>query len=469
MKHVYFLLIGGMVCLFLAFYFLGIRPLATLLFDSQKERIVFDLDRVGWTFNNIVERHKQLAMQTASRTAIRKKQISFLEGNVPEDEFIAFSKPKLADALQANGEMIGIARYTPSGDFLFSIGEHIPIQITQRCKKQMEVEEISVIPSIADTQSQSFFYCSSIIDKEYGVAGFDIIRMSDQVVRDFVNENLSPIAVYVLVSDTGELLYWPDKLMDASPLDALKQYLHNKTPRQSYIIKKFNTNMSDLTIYVVVDQDSFTEPVRNQLSQLLIVLAVFSIIIFIVTIILTRPVIRSLLAEQRMRELTRKDLLSGLYNRRVINDLFVAEIARAKRYKHPLAVIMFDIDHFKKVNDTYGHPAGDEVIRTVGSYCLESSRQSDFWIRYGGEEFLGVFPETNAEEVAVFAERLRSGLEQTAVKTSKGTLSFTVSGGYASFLLNENSEIEPANMIDLVDQALYEAKRSGRNKILQQT
>jgi diguanylate cyclase (GGDEF)-like protein len=291
--------------------------------------------------------------------------------------------------------------------------------------------------------------------------------MSDKSIRNFVNENLSPTAVYVLVSDTDELLYWPDNLKNSLPLNALKRYLSDKTVTDSFVIEQFDTEIPDLMIYVIVDQDAFMEPVRKQLYNLFLVLAICSVLIISISLILTRPVIRSLLEEQRMRELSRKDLLSGLYNRRVLNDLFVKEIARSKRYDHPLAVIMFDIDHFKTINDTYGHKVGDEVIRAIGNYCLKISRKNDFWIRYGGEEFLGVLPETDKEAVAVFSERLRSGIEQTTFKTSKGDLSVTVSGGYASFKLSKNTIIQPESMIDVVDQALYESKRTGRNKMVQ--
>lgn len=466
MARIYMLFTGAMVCLFLVYYFFGFKPLATHLFDIHKERIVFDLDRVGWTFNAVVERHLQLAMQTASRTAIRKKQIAYLEKQISKDELLLFSTAKLADAIHANEEMLGIARYDSSGNFLFHVGEQISTSVVQSCVQRDVSTDQPVVPLAIDVQGQTFLYCSAILDQDYGMVGIDVLMMSDWSVRDVINEHAGPMTVYALASAAGEILYWPASLRASTSLDALKNFLVKKEANGSFIISQVDLPHFDLELYSIVNEKIFSAPIHGQFAALLSVLVVISIVIVVLSIIITRPVVRSLLEEQRMRDLSRRDLLTGLYNRRALNDYFASEVARSRRYGHSLAVVMFDIDHFKKVNDTYGHSVGDEVIQEIGNYCTTISRHNDFWVRYGGEEFLGVLPETDGEAVAIYAERLRSGLEQITIETRQGAVSITVSGGFASFNLADNQQLEAREMIDGVDQALYQAKRRGRNRMV---
>ena len=127
---------------------------------------------------------------------------------------------------------------------------------------------------------------------------------------------------------------------------------------------------------------------------------------------------------------------------------------------------MFDIDHFKSINDTYGDPVGDQVIKAVGDYCKTMSRSNDLWVRYGGEEFLGILPEADLIATVTYAERLRSDLEKFPIETTKGVISITVSGGYASFTPAER-QFRAEEMIDMVARALYQAKESGRNRMVQ--
>jgi len=178
--------------------------------------------------------------------------------------------------------------------------------------------------------------------------------------------------------------------------------------------------------------------------------------------------VRNLVRMKKLQdELTRAsetDPLTQLANRRFGVELLAEEIERARRYDRDLSVVIVDIDHFKKVNDTLGHLSGDEVLTSVAAMLYSASRKSDCVIRWGGEEFLFVFPETDSHKAASIVERLRSHLESHPVMVSANggtTVPVTVSGGVAQFSPNDTLEI----LVDRADQALYQAKASGRNRL----
>ncbi|MEJ2347448.1 MAG: diguanylate cyclase [Gammaproteobacteria bacterium] len=158
-----------------------------------------------------------------------------------------------------------------------------------------------------------------------------------------------------------------------------------------------------------------------------------------------------------------RDALTGQYNRREFKARLGMELQRARRYSHPFAVLLIDIDHFKKVNDTYGHPAGDRVLVTVAGALHDSMRPADTVARYGGEEFAVILPETRAETAVAMAERLREcvaeqsvhlGNEEIRVTASVGVAAFPQHGGRTDVLMQE------------ADRALYAAKAAGRDRVL---
>ena len=155
------------------------------------------------------------------------------------------------------------------------------------------------------------------------------------------------------------------------------------------------------------------------------------------------------------------DGLTGLYNHRRFQERLQEELKRASRYKEPLSLILLDIDHFKKVNDTYGHPAGDAVLKRIAELISRTVREIDFPARYGGEEFALIILKSNSKEAKKIAERLRKKVEQTTVKTDTADISVTLSLGIASYPEDAKTREE---LIDRADQALYRAKQSGRNR-----
>jgi diguanylate cyclase (GGDEF)-like protein len=166
---------------------------------------------------------------------------------------------------------------------------------------------------------------------------------------------------------------------------------------------------------------------------------------------------------QQMNELATIDPLTNVYNRRYFFNQAEIEMARAKRYGRPLSALMLDIDHFKRVNDTYGHSIGDQVLQGVAQRCQHVMRKNDLLGRYGGEEFAVILPETHLMEGKKMAERLRRVISEQPFETLRGSIEITISIGVADYHFGVPSA--PA-MLDLADQALYQAKQAGRNCVI---
>jgi len=160
-----------------------------------------------------------------------------------------------------------------------------------------------------------------------------------------------------------------------------------------------------------------------------------------------------------LQRLATTDHLTGAYNRRRFGEAIKYEIHRAVRYADTLSLIMFDLDHFKKINDTYGHNAGDEVLKTVADRVKDNIRVTDIFARVGGEEFTILVPATGLEGAKVVADKLRQSIESHAFETV-GIV--TASFGVAEF---ERDEAIDA-LIKRADNALYEAKEHGRNRVV---
>jgi diguanylate cyclase (GGDEF)-like protein len=173
-------------------------------------------------------------------------------------------------------------------------------------------------------------------------------------------------------------------------------------------------------------------------------------------------------ANREIRQLSRTDTLTGCYNRGYLNEVLPREITRALRYKRPLAVAMCDIDHFKNVNDTYGHQCGDEVLKNFVQSISELIRHDTDWLaRYGGEEFLLVLPETKLDNAFNLADRLRKHLAQKAIETKEDKISITASFGVTGFNASHApGSISPEALISMVDRYLYQAKSQGRNRVI---
>jgi len=171
-------------------------------------------------------------------------------------------------------------------------------------------------------------------------------------------------------------------------------------------------------------------------------------------------------ANERMSRLIQFDEKTGLYNYRHFMERLTEEFKRARRYGNRLTVAMFDIDHFKEVNDRYGHPAGDTALKQFGEIMVRSSRETDIIARYGGEEFVALLPQTTAVHGQRLAERIRRVTESYrfhGADAPEPAIRITVSAGVATFPLNDRIQ-RPESLVKAADDALYRAKGAGRNR-----
>jgi len=166
--------------------------------------------------------------------------------------------------------------------------------------------------------------------------------------------------------------------------------------------------------------------------------------------------------EQKLMEMNIKDGLTGVYNRRFFQTRLNEEFQRHKRYGSKLSLIMFDIDFFKKVNDCHGHQCGDAVLQAVASKIASSIRQTDFLVRYGGEEFCCLLPQTGLADALLLAERFRKIIEAQVTTYQQNDVKVTISLGVSAPTIGDSAE----SLLKRTDEALYQAKNSGRNRVV---
>ena len=178
--------------------------------------------------------------------------------------------------------------------------------------------------------------------------------------------------------------------------------------------------------------------------------------LMLLTLVLARPLLRAFRWTEEQASEARVDALTGLANRRALEEILAAEISRAQRFAHQLAVVLLDLDRFKEINDSFGHAAGDGMLRAVSRLLTSLARQGDTVARWGGEEFVVVLPETDLAGARRFAERLRRTIEAHAVSD----MTTSASCGVATMLPEDSVE----ELLGAADQALYRAKSNGRNR-----
>ena len=167
---------------------------------------------------------------------------------------------------------------------------------------------------------------------------------------------------------------------------------------------------------------------------------------------------------EQLHRVTFTDPLTGLTNRAGFNEMSVRELSRVSRTKGSLGLIILDIDHFKKINDTYGHPAGDSVLRELARVLLQETRALDHTIRFGGEEFGILLPHTDFNEMLLVAERIRQAVEKTHFEAMPEAGAVTISMG--ALCIYSNRRASMADMYKMCDELLYQAKQGGRNRVV---
>ena len=169
------------------------------------------------------------------------------------------------------------------------------------------------------------------------------------------------------------------------------------------------------------------------------------------------------MAQEKLAEMSVRDELTGLFNRRYFQEALEREISGAERYGHVLTLCMMDLDHFKRVNDAYGHPCGDRVLQEFGRLINDSIRKYDVGCRYGGEEFTLILPDTPLNKAQTLCERFRERIQNHDFACGEHAFGMTISIGIATRAADARTT--PEQLVDLADKALYQAKRQGRNRV----
>lgn len=198
------------------------------------------------------------------------------------------------------------------------------------------------------------------------------------------------------------------------------------------------------------------------MQRLSIAVSVLLGLVISVTLILCMMVVNLHRQRKLMQKLVLTDALTGLYNRRHLGNVAFAALTHAKRHKTPLSLLLIDIDHFKRINDSYGHPVGDEVLRQLSDRLQYLSRPSDTLARIGGEEFGLLMPNTNTHDALQAADRLRREVENMPIKGTDLAYNLTISIGVTTSAAGENTF---ERLYCFADQALYQAKANGRNRV----
>lgn len=217
-------------------------------------------------------------------------------------------------------------------------------------------------------------------------------------------------------------------------------------------------------IYGAVSRNSFRELVDLVVPVIFFLSAVF--VLLVTTISLQTAVDVRRISDLEQENIT--DALTGIYNRRYLDRRLTEEVKRTHRYGFPLSVLLLDIDHFKLLNDSFGHSFGDIVLRSVSQTVVQSARITDVVARYGGEEILVIATDTAVPDAVILAERLREAIESIDLnKLDEGSVgesrTVTVSIGVAG-MSDDNSDDE--SLMEQVDKALYQAKQEGRNRVV---
>lgn len=168
-------------------------------------------------------------------------------------------------------------------------------------------------------------------------------------------------------------------------------------------------------------------------------------------------------ANARLRDAAFRDDLTGLYNHRFFHEALQGELASAGRYRHAVSVILFDVDNFKAINDTYGHQSGDVVLKAIGQYLSKTTRTSDIAARYGGDEFVVLLRDTDVAGARIRADFICAEISGTPIQADGFTVEITISVGVAGY--NQKVPVTKDQLINLADKAMYQAKHDGRNRV----
>ncbi|MGW8192728.1 MAG: GGDEF domain-containing protein [Desulforhopalus sp.] len=341
------------------------------------------------------------------------------------------------------------------------------------------------------SEDLSIQYASHLMRTLFADEQNHTIFLTDDIRRELHNvaKDLSLVKIKIF-SDSGEVIFSTSEedIGTVNTHDYFQQFVKQGRPLSNVAQKQTKTLDGNMTTRDVLETyvpimhnrkfvgafeiyyDITAE--KHSLDQLISKIAAqlfFISMLLIITIVLVFLRLETMLKERQGMEEELKifantDPLTQVYNRRRFLEYLEDEISRFIRYNRPASLLMFDIDHFKNVNDTHGHQAGDMVLREVARTCKDILRDTDIIGRYGGEEFVVFLLETDKHHALQVAEKLRQTVEKLVIHQNGEAISVTISIGIALFEIT--NDLNRDVLINRADKALYEAKDSGRNRIV---
>lgn len=361
------------------------------------------------------------------------------------------------------------------------LGKGLSISELEGCEDNciINVDSVDVIGDSANAFNDLVHTLSNSMRNEQAIKNFNEMLSSQLEIEQLaqkalvqINDFMGAQAGAILYEQGGELeiaasinIKTPESLVTN---DAVWSALKNKT-RQKFSLTSSIKIETPLTTFTPIE--TIVEPLlyKNLPIGVLIISSsskfidenTYAFEMFIRGLALS---FRNAITYEQLQKLAANDPLTNLYNRRFGMLRLKEEFSRAVRSNLHLGLIMFDIDHFKTVNDTYGHTVGDRVLVNIAKISRMAVREGDFIIRFGGEEFLVILPGASKEDTNFVAERLRHMVEDSLIKYNDQEIKTTISAGYSSF--PENEVNDESNLVVIADKALYLAKETGRNKVV---
>lgn len=465
----YTLVVLGYVVLSISFYLSGFRPLAEQLRIQHGNEIAYAMDATQRLIDGVLERQIALAIQTSSRSAIRDAQARYLSDEISLEAYRAFSEDKLADGLRASEEMLGVRRHTPDGKVLLEVGS-LPADFVWIPCQHPRAREARILGTTGIDSASVLVYCSSIDSPGFGWLGFDLLFMDAQPLKQVLEQpqyhDLRTIA-FSVADTNGRILFWPGDPTDSRRRGILERHLKSgQPPPAGHAIESRPLVASGLVLHAVVDEAAFFAQIDRQLLGMVGVLVFWGVLIVLFTLLGLQRLLRSAAAVQSLSHRVQRDGMTGLMNHETMQELLDVELARNRDDPVGLSLLMFDLDHFKAVNDQHGHPAGDRVLQRIAQAMRQLARVSDHVARYGGEEFLVIMPGSTPEGAKQFADRLRVSLGQILHRSNGEEFHVTISVGVVSCPAGVTAPAKEV-LLGMADAALYESKREGRDRVTQ--
>lgn len=340
-----------------------------------------------------------------------------------------------------------------------------------RVQKMHDEYEINVDIDTADNRSLTIFINYKVFDYSGNYIGATGVGLAVEAVKEMIKTYQSRYGrrIYFINRQGDVTLQSADRLSSEKnirQMPALSMYATQilTTPGNSLRYKAngktiyFNSRyVPEFGWYLIVEQEELLAESRILMTLLInlgISIVVTAIVIFIVNFTIGKY-------QNKLEKMATTDRLTGLANRHVFDMLFEQAAKYSRRKKGSLSAIMFDLDRFKQINDTYGHSAGDVVLKTVSKIAKDGVRDSDMLFRWGGEEFFILLTDCNQEQAVNAAEKIRMAIEQHPIALEHHEINVTASFGVAQVMEKEIA----ASLLKRVDAALYSAKEKGRNRV----